>query len=89
MPLPLKGPEYILYSDPAIRDAALQGNLNKSMRERLIRGTMNNMVSASSSPPFNRFPKSTEIEEMAKSLIIAYPCLRDDETGHVSIILFY
>ena len=77
---------YILYSDPANRVAAQQVNLNKFMSERLIKGTMNNMVSASSSRPLNRFPKSAEVEEMAKSLVIAYLCLRDDNTGHASII---
>ena len=42
------------------------------------------MVSAASNPPFNRFPTQSEIEEMSKSLIITYPCLKDGETGHVS-----
>ena len=86
-PQPTKAPQYVLYSDPAIQDAASNGELNKSMRERLIRGTINNMVSTSSSLPSSRFPKSTELEEMAKSLIVAYPCLRDAETDHVSVLL--
>lgn len=74
----------MLYSDPAIQNAASRGSFSKLEKERLIRGTMSNMVSASSAPPFNRFPKSSEIEEMAKSLVVVYPFLRDAETGHVS-----
>ena len=83
-PLATKGPVYMLYSDPAIQNAASRGSFSKLEKERLTRGTMSNMVSASSAPPFNRFPKSGEIEEMAKSLVVLYPFLRDAETGHVS-----
>ena len=38
---------------------------------------------------FNRLPYVSEIEEMAKSLVITYPCLRDAETGHVSNVFFF
>ena len=74
----------MLYSDPAVQTAASRGSFSKLEKERLIRGTMSNMVSASSAPPFNRFPKSGEIEGMAKSLVVLYILLRDTETGHVS-----
>ena len=63
--------------------------LEKKMRERLVRGTTNNMVSVASAPPLNRFPTQTEIEEMSKSLVIAYPSLKDKETGHVSVLHNY
>ena len=47
---------------------------------------MHNMIASCAS--FNRLPYVSEIEEMAKSLVITYPCLRDAETGHVSIVFF-
>ena len=46
------------------------------------------MTSAVSCAPFNRLPNPLEIEEMVKYLVITYPCLRDAETGHVSIHAF-
>ena len=47
------------------------------------------MTSAASHHPFNRLPTTSELEEMAKSVVISYPCLRDAETGHVSITLCF
>ena len=85
-PLVLKAPSYSFYSDPEIQAAIREGKMDKKTRERLIRGTINNMISASSIPPFNRFPTPTEVEEMSKSLVITYTCLKDEETGHVSNI---
>jgi hypothetical protein len=78
-------PHYICYSDVEIETAINKhGKLEKKLRERLIRGTINNMVSAASSAPFNRFPERGELEAMARMLIRKYPCLNDEETGHVS-----
>ncbi|XP_028416856.1 uncharacterized protein LOC114541067 [Dendronephthya gigantea] len=85
-PLVVNAPTYTFYSDLHIQAAVREGKMDKKIRERLIRGTINNMVSASSVPPFNRFPTSIEISEMAKSLIIAYPCLKDEETGHCMVL---
>ena len=60
--------------------------MSKEIRNRLVRGTIHNMVTVASSSPFDRFPTHSELEEMSKSLVIRYTCLRDSETGHVSII---
>lgn len=77
----------MMYSDPAIVDAAHKGHFKKPEYERLIRGTISNMISASTAPPFNRYPTSAELEQMSKSLIVRYPFLRDAETNHVCIII--
>ena len=78
-------PQYTCYSDVEIETALnKQGKLEKKLRERLVCGTINNMVSAASSAPFNRFPEKEELEAMARMLIREYPCLNDEETGHVS-----
>jgi hypothetical protein len=84
---PVEVPSYMIYSDPALVDAARKGSFKKTEYERLIRGTISNMISASTVPPFNRYPTSAELEEMSKSLVILYPFLRDAETSHVSIII--
>jgi hypothetical protein len=80
----MKRPAYTIYSDADVHCSSKNGAMSSDIRNRLVRGTIHNMVSAASSPPFNRFPTQSEIEEMSKSLIITYPCLKDGETGHVS-----
>lgn len=82
----LKHPEYSIYVDPEIRTAADSGKMSSELKCRLVRATIHNMISAAASPPFSRYPLTAELEEMAKSLIMIYPCLKDPETGHVSII---
>ena len=78
-------PEYTCYSDVEIQIAIKeQGKLEKKLRERPVRAIINNMVSAASSAPFNRFPEKEELKDMARMLIRVYPCLNDEETGHVS-----
>jgi hypothetical protein len=83
-PVSMKRPAYTIYSDADVLCSSKNGAMSSDIRNRLVRGTIHNMVSAASSPPFNRFPTQSEIEEMSKSLTITYPCLRDGETGHVS-----
>ena len=58
--------------------------MSKELRHRLIRCTMSNMVAAAFLPPFNRRPYNNEILEMAKSLLLKYPCLKDDNDSPVS-----
>lgn len=82
-------PAYSVYVDSEVRAASKAGTMSKELKCRLVRATIHNMISAAAHPPFSRYPLTIEIEEMAKSLIIAYPCLRDVETGHVSIISKY
>ena len=82
----LRYPEYNVYMDPEISAAAKLGSMSKELKFGLVRATIHNMISTAASPPFSRYPLTAEIEEMAKSLIIAYPCLRDPESAHVSNI---
>ena len=66
--------------------AAKTGNVPNELCHRLIRGTIHCMCSLSLSPPYSRYPTSQELEEMAKSLVIEYPCLKDKITGdHVGV----
>ena len=79
-------PEYSVYVDSELRAVAKSGKMSTVLKQRLVRSTIVNMTAAAASEPFCRYPLTAEIEEMAKSLIVVYPCLRDPETGHVSII---
>ena len=58
--------------------ASKSGQISVELKHRLIRGT---------DPTFCRYPTTQELEEMAKSLVIVYPCLKDVETIHVSFYL--
>ena len=84
--LQLEHPEYTIYADAEIISGSKAGSISTEVRHRLIRGTMHNMIASCAS--FNRSPYVSEIEEMAKFLVITYPCLRDSETGHVSNVFF-
>ena len=84
--LQLECPEYTIYTDAEIISGSKAGSISTEVRHRLIRGTMHNMIASCAS--FNRLPYVSEIEKMAKTLVIAYPCLRDAETGHVSNVFF-
>ena len=84
--LQLERPEFTIYADAEIISESKAGSISTEVRHRLIRGTMHNMVASCAS--FNRLPYVSEIEEMAKSLVITYPCLGDAETGHVSNVFF-
>lgn len=83
-PVSMRKPAYTVYSDADVQISTKNGKMSSDIRNRLVRGTIHNMVTAASSPPFNRFPTASEIEEMSKSLVVTYPCLKDGETGHVS-----
>lgn len=80
-------PEYSVYVDSELRAIAKSGKMSTALKQRLIRSTIVNMTAAAASEPFCRYPLTAEIEEMAKSLIVVYPCLKDPETGHVSGVL--
>ena len=76
-------PEYSVYVDAEICAASKSGKMSNELKCRQVRATIHNMMSAAAHPPFSRYPLTMELEEMAKSLTIAYPCLRDPDTGHV------
>eukprot|EP00112_Aurelia_sp_Birch-Aquarium-sp1_P023159 Seg679.17 transcript_id=Seg679.17/GoldUCD/mRNA.D3Y31 product="hypothetical protein" protein_id=Seg679.17/GoldUCD/D3Y31 len=80
--LSVANPVYTIYSDVEALSGAGAGTMTAETRHRLVRGTIHIMVSAASQPPFNRLPSTVELEEMSKSLILTYPCLRDPEAGH-------
>ena len=81
----MKKPVYAIYTDADVQASEKNGKMSSDIRNRLVRGTIHSMVSTASNPPFNRFPTQSELEEMSKSLVIKYTCLRDNDTGHVSI----
>ena len=81
----LQTPKYLMYQDSEIINAAKTGKIPNELYHRLIRGTIHCMNAISSAPPFGRYPSSGELEEMAKSLVLEYPCIKDKETGHVSV----
>ena len=80
----MMSPEYIIYRDKDIDLASQAGNIPKELRHRLIRSTISNMQAVAYCAPFNRRPSNAEVQEMAKSLVMTYPCLKDPQTGHVS-----
>lgn len=77
-------PEYMVYKDSDLDVAASSGVIPNELRHRLIRATVSNMQAAAYSSPFNRRPNNMELNEMAKSLCLTYPCLADKDSGHVS-----
>ena len=81
----LQCPRYIIYHDEAVIAAAKSGNVSSELYHRLIRGTVHCMNSIACAPPFERYPSSAELEEMAKSIVMEYPCLMDPESKHVGI----
>ena len=82
--LRLNSPEYTIYQDKDLVAAAESGSIPQELRHRLIRATISNMTAVAFSHPFNRLPSNSEIQEMAKSLLLTYPSLSDSETGDVS-----
>ena len=73
-----------MYQDEAVTTASKSGSIPIELHHRLIRGTVHCMIAVSSAPPFNRYPTSDELREMAKSLVLEYPVINCKETGHVS-----
>ena len=61
----------------------------KELHDRLIRATMHSMVATAFASPFNMSPTSAEINEMTKSLVITFPCLKDGKETDVSIFFKY
>ena len=84
--LQLERPEYTIYADAQIISGSKAESISTEVRHRLTK-TMHNTIASCAS--FNRLPYVSKIEEMAKSLVITYPCLRDAETGHVSNVFFF
>lgn len=74
---------YTIYSDEDLLKAAKEGHVPSELYHRMIRGTIHCMMATAMLPPFQRCPSTLELEEMAKSLILQYPCIKDKETNHV------
>ncbi|XP_071949134.1 uncharacterized protein [Antedon mediterranea] len=77
-----KSPKYTVYQDKDVSNASNSGQIPSELRHRIIRGTVNNMISIAHNSPWNRLPTNDEIMEMAKSVVITYPSLKDQETKH-------
>ena len=58
------------------------GGLNKTQISRLVRTTITNMEAELYQ--YQRKPSYLELEEMAKSLILVHPSLKDVKGTHVS-----
>lgn len=82
--LHVKSPVYTIYRDRRVDLASKDGSLPEHLVHDIVRATVSNMVSVALSEPWNRLPTSMELKEMAKSLIVTYPLLRDPVSGHVS-----
>ena len=50
----------------------------------MVRYTVSNMCTQAYQKPFNRRPTNPEVEEMAKSLTLVYPSIKDVISSHVS-----
>lgn len=81
--LHVKSPVYTIYRDRRVDLAAQAGSIPEQLVHDIVRGTVSNMTSVSLCEPWNRLPTSTELKEMAKSLIVTYPLLGDPVNGHV------
>ncbi|CAB4042656.1 THAP domain-containing 9 [Paramuricea clavata] len=80
--LHVKSPVYTIYRDRRVDLASKDGSLPEHLVHDIVRATVSNMVSVALSEPWNRLPTSMELKEMAKSLIVTYPLLRDPVSGH-------
>ena len=89
--LEIRSPDYTVYKDKDLDAASNTGSITSELRHRLIRATISNMQAAAYSPPFSRLPTGAELNEMAKSLIMIYPPLKDEETSHIlnCVLKFY
>ena len=67
---------YDIYNYAAFEDVLVGGHVDTLMYQKFIRGTIDLMASTSQSN-CGRYPKTNEIKEMAKSIAIRYPILRD------------
>lgn len=83
--LHVKSPGYTIYRDIRVDLASQAGSISEQLVHDVVRGTISNMTSISLCEPWNRLPISTELREMAKSLVVTYPLLRDPVNGHVSL----
>ena len=64
-------------------------NILRELQDRLICAIMHSMVATAFASPFNRSPTSAEINEMAKSLVITFPCLKDRSGTHVFFFKYF
>lgn len=83
----LKNPDYVIYRDELLDKTEQNGGLSKALKDRLVRYTVSNMCTQAYQKPFNRRPTNPEVEEMAKSLTLVYPSIKDVNGSHLG--LFY
>ena len=77
---------YTIFRDQDIKIAYKNtSNIFKELQDRLILATMHSVVATVFTSPFNRSPTCVKTSEMVKSLIITFPCLREEKGNHVSV----
>ena len=55
-PIFLNKPVYAIYTDTDVQASDKAGKMSSDVRNRLVCGTIHSMVTAASSPSFNRLP---------------------------------
>ena len=79
------GPVYDLYQDPLLDNLSDEIVIPAEIYHGFVRAQISIMVAQSSQEPFSRYPTNLEMEEMAKSIVIRYPAMKDSKTNHVSL----
>jgi len=77
---------YTLYTDGHFKKALDDGDIPPEIYQKFIRDTVTCMYALSSQQPFNRWPAGKELEEMAKSICLEYPQLKNQQ---VILLTFY
>jgi len=82
------GISYEMFHYGAFDNAISGGNFDTLLYQKFIRGTIDLMISTSQSSA-GRYPKPHELEEMAKSIVLKYPLLKDDVLIHVRLCVVF
>ena len=78
----VKAPKYQVYRDFDLEAASKTGSIAEELVHKLVRATIHSMV-AVAFEECNRKPNNKKLEEVAKSVVLVYPPLRDPKTSHV------
>ena len=76
--LQLASPEFTIYHSPDIDLALTQSTeVSNDVINKLVRGTVSNMISVCQCLPIPRYPNKHELQQMAITLVSLYPVLKD------------
>ena len=78
----IKAPKYQVYRDFDLEATSKIGSIAEDLVYRLVRATIHSMV-AVAFEECNRKPSDKGLEEMAKSIILVYPRMRDPKAIHI------